>query len=109
VSFCTDHSGRCRWCGQTYCHQCLSKAECKSCRTALENPAAAGISIPSIANLNLEDYRWRQAKNQAYSIYIGRRSGLLSPLLDWLIVVTDQAGRVVHWHRARAWDRFLRR
>jgi len=75
----------------------------------LDSPAAAEISIPSIANLNVENFRWRQAENNAYWIYIGQRVGLLSPLLDWLIVVTDKAGAVVHWQITGILRRFFRR
>jgi hypothetical protein len=57
----------------------------------------------------VDHYRWRQADNNAYRIFFGQRTGFLSLLLDWLVVVTDQAGEVVEWRKVGVLHRFLRK
>jgi hypothetical protein len=86
-AFCTDHSFRCRLCGQLYCSQHERKGKCDTCRSALSGPI---IDAARIAWLE-PGYAWRQAKNQAYTIYVGRRS-----LWRRLIIVTDKSGQVIH-------------
>jgi hypothetical protein len=108
-SHCPDHAGSCRWCGQAYCRQCLVDGqECESCRYALTAPEML-ISPPvTIVGLKVSDYRWREAENRGYRIYIGQRSGFLSPLRAWAIIVADKAGRVVRWQKVSSLKRLFR-
>lgn len=106
-SYCSDHAGRCRWCGQSYCQQCLTSQECETCRQALaasESPLPSSITVAGVKGGN---YRWRQAENGDYRIYIGRRTGLLSPLRAWAIIVTDKADRIVHWRTVSSFKRLF--
>ncbi|MEW5956907.1 MAG: hypothetical protein AB1801_04230 [Chloroflexota bacterium] len=109
AAHCTDHAATCRWCGQTYCLRCAPGGECNTCRQALAGPVVAAVSLPAIAGLNPARYRWRQAENNAYRVYFGQRTGLLSPVLNWLIVVTDRSGTVVRRQTMGLMRRFFRR
>ncbi len=107
-SYCSDHAGSCRWCGQAYCQQCLvSGQECESCRCALTAPEAEAAPLVTIVGLKVDDYRWGQAENASYRIYIGRRTGLFSTLRGWVIVVTDQTNQIVHWQKMSSLKRLF--
>jgi hypothetical protein len=103
--YCTEHSFRCRWCEQAYCSQCGVNGECKTCRQALTGPLQqAG---PGLGRIEPDSYEWRQAENKSFVIHIGQRRGpgLLAPLLERIIIVTDQAGSVLHQRRIGAFQR----
>ncbi len=109
ATYCTEHRASCRWCGQTYCHHCVPGDECHTCRVALASPIVAEVAIAASAGLNLAHYRWRQAENNAYGVHIGQRTGPLSPMRDWLIVVTDKTGTVVQWQTIGVLHRLFRK
>jgi hypothetical protein len=106
-SCCSDHAGCCRWCGQSYCQQCLAGQDCESCRRAMAAPELPLPSSITVAGLEIGDYRWRQAENGRFRIYIGRRTGLFSPLRAWAIIVTDKAGQIVHWQKVSSLKRLI--
>ena len=107
-SYCSDHAGRCRWCGQVYCQHCLVGGhECESCRYALARLESSRPPSVTIAGLKVDDYQWRHAENGSYRIYIGRRTGLFSPLRAWAIIVTDKANRIVHWRKVSSLKRLF--
>jgi hypothetical protein len=60
------------------------------------------VSLPAIAGLRPEQYRWRQAENKLYAVYLGQRR-LPSFIPAWLggqvVVVVNRAGEPVYWDR----------
>jgi hypothetical protein len=91
---CTKHSFRCRCCDQLYCLQHAYKGMCETCRWALVRSATIPAP-PALAVLDFaRHYRWRQATNANFNIYVGRHF-----LRGRAVVVTDKEGRVIHWKK----------
>jgi len=110
--YCSDHGLRCRRCNQNYCHKCGAGGECLTCRQALAAPPLEVVNLPAIAGLRPEQYRWRQAENKLYVVYLGQRR-LPSFIPAWLggqvVVVVNRAGELVYWDRHGLLKRILER
>ncbi len=107
AAHCSDHAALCRWCGQSYCQACVVGPECETCRRALTGLGGDPPPLPALTASEIGRYRWFQAANQAFVIYIGRPRGPLSGLRSWLIIVTDQAGNLLVRRTVGAWQRIF--
>jgi hypothetical protein len=109
--YCPDHGFRCRRCHQSYCRQCEAAGECQTCRQAVLAPEIEAVTLPPTPGLRPERYRWQQAQNKRFSIYIGRSQTptFIRPLLGQeAVVVVNQAGEVVYWDKRGVWRQFFK-
>ncbi len=94
--YCSDHGFGCKWCGQIYCLSHNVDGACDTCRQVQADSAVEVFSVPPVAKLKAERYHWRQAENESYVVYLGRRKSFISPLLGRFVIVADKLGRVRH-------------
>jgi hypothetical protein len=101
LAFCPDDTFTCRWCSQSYCLNCGQNQACVTCQTALAGPLIQPAAVPQALGLKIHRYRWQQAENQAYIIYLGHH-------FWWgqAVIVTDRAGQVLHQQKTGWLSRF---
>lgn len=94
---CDLHQDVCKQCGQLYCRNCISKGLCTTCTVLTTAPATDGDALdlakeacsadPRVAKI-APHYTWTRARNQRYTIYLGRAP----QRKDALIVATGENG-----------------